>query len=189
MLTFSDGRSRRTLKSAGAAVALALAACDGKPPVPPAVAVQEGDFDGSWSAAGARRSISLGSDRSASAINLSGTMLLTGPGRPALGFRAEIIGLTDTQTGFVGRAVWTDAQGEQVFSELTGEGTDRRNRIAGTIIGGTGRYRGAGGAYEFAWEYVIELEDGSIQGRAVGLKGHYKLTQHEPADARRSGQP
>jgi hypothetical protein len=71
----------------------------------------------------------------------------------------------------VGRGVWTDERGDQVFSDLKGEGTAAKNRIVGTILGGTGRYAKAIGSYEFSWEFVIETEDGSIQGRAVGVKG------------------
>ncbi len=64
-----------------------------------------------------------------------------------------------------------------MFSELKGEGTKAKNRIAGTILGGTGRYAGATGSYEFSWQFVIEAEDGSIQGRAAGLKGRVRLGQ------------
>ena len=49
-----------------------------------------------------------------------------------------------------------------------------KNRISGTILGGTGRYAGATGTYEFSWQSVIELEDGSMQGRAVDLKGRVR---------------
>ena len=42
----------------------------------------------------------------------------------------------------VGRAVWTDERGDQVFSELKGEWVGTGNRIVGTFIGGTGRYAG-----------------------------------------------
>lgn len=102
-------------------------------------------------------------------------MLLAGAGRPGVGFRAEVIALSDTGTGLVGRGVWTDERGDQVFSELKGEGTKEHNHIMGTILGGTGRYGGATGTYEFSWQYVIESGDGSIQGRAVGLKGGYRM--------------
>ena len=50
-------------------------------------------------------------------------MLLAGPGRPGVGFRSEVIALVDSETGLVGRSVWTDERGDQVFSELKGEGT------------------------------------------------------------------
>ena len=64
-----------------------------------------------------------------------------------------------------------------MFSELKGEGTAATNHIAGTILGGTGRYAGVTGTYEFSWQFVIEAEDGSIQGRAVGLKGRFRPGQ------------
>ncbi len=135
------------------------------------------EFEGSWNAAGSRHIIPLGADRRGSIIDLSGTMLLAGPGRPGVGFRSEVIALVDSQTGLVGRSVWTDEHGDQVFSELKGEGTAERNRLTGTFLGGTGRYAGATGSYEFSWQFVIESEDGSIQGRAVGLKGRVRTGQ------------
>ena len=102
-------------------------------------------------------------------------MLLGGPGRPGAGFRSELIGLGDSTTGFVGRSVWTDERGDQVYSELKGEGTAAKNRLTGTFVGGTGRFAGIAGDYEFSWQYVVEAEDGSIQGRAVGLKGRFRI--------------
>ena len=129
------------------------------------------EFEGSWNAAGSRKTISLGADRRGSIIDLSGTMLLAGPKRPGVGFRSEVIALVDSQTGLVGRSVWTDERGDQVFSELQGEGTAERNHITGKFLGGTGRYAGATGSYEFSWQWVIEAEDGTIQGRAIELKG------------------
>ena len=132
------------------------------------------EFEGSWNAAGSRRTISLGADRRGSILDLRGTMLLAGPKRPGVGFRSEVIALVDSATGLVGRSVWTDERGDQVFSELQGEGTAERNHITGTILGGTGRYAGATGSYEFSWQWVMEAEDGSIQGRAVELKGRVR---------------
>jgi hypothetical protein len=73
--------------------------------------------------------------------------------------------------------VWTDERGDQVFSDLKGEGTKDQNHITGAILGGTGRYAGATGSYEFSWKFVIESDDGSIQGSAVGLKGRVGIGQ------------
>ena len=127
------------------------------------------EFEGSWNAAGSRRTISLGADRRGSILDLRGTMLLAGPGRPGAGFHSEAVALVDSTTGLVGRCVWTDERGDQVFSELAGEGTAAKNHVTGTIFGGTGRYAGATGAFEFSWQWVMDAEDGSIQGRAVEL--------------------
>jgi hypothetical protein len=158
------------------AVALAMGACERatEPPSPPIASGEWREFEGSWNATGTRRTIPLGDDRKGSTIDLRGTMLLNGAGRPDVGFRSEIIALVDSETGLVGRGVWTDERGDQVFSELKGEGTKERNHIVGTILGGTGRYAGAVGTFEFSWQFVIESEDGSIQGRAVDLKGRVR---------------
>jgi len=142
------------------------------------------EFEGTWNAAGSRRTIPLGDDRKGSIIDLRGSMLLSGAERPNVGFHCEVIALVDSATGLVGRAVWTDEHGDQVFSDLKGEGTKEKNRIMGTILGGTGRYAGGAGAYEFSWQFVMEGEDGAIQGRAVGLKGRVKPGQANAGGAR-----
>ena len=161
------------------ALALFTAACSpvAEPPKPEAATGEWREFEGSWNAAGSRRSISLGAGRRGSIIDLRGTMLLGGAGRPGTGFRSEAIALVDTATGLQGRSIWTNERGEHVFSELAGEGTEADNHITGTFLGGTGRFAGVTGAYEFSWQYVMEAEDGSIQGRAVGLKGRFRLGQ------------
>jgi len=58
-----------------------------------------------------------------------------------------------------------------VYSELRGEGTAAKNRIAGTILSGTGRYAGVTGSYEFSWQWVMQGEEGAVHGRAVDLRG------------------
>jgi len=163
------------------ALGLAVAACEPAPDPLASVATpgEWREFEGSWNAAGSRRIIPLGADRRGSIIDLRGTMLLAGPQRPGVGFRSDLIALVDSETGLLGRSVWTDERGEQVFSELKGEGTAARNRITGTFLGGTGRYAGVTGTYEFSWLFVIEAEDGSIQGRAVGLKGRFRPGQQD----------
>src|SRR5512141_3683 len=129
-----------------------LAACGPAPvagPTLPAGGARE--FEGTWTASGTRRIIPFGADRRASIAEFNGTLMLTGAGRPGAGFRAEAVVLNDSATGMVGRAVWTDERGDQAFSELKGEGSNTGNRITGTFVGGTGRYAGATGGYEFSW--------------------------------------
>jgi hypothetical protein len=133
------------------------------------------EFEGTWTAAGSRDIMRMGSDRQSSIANLDGSLLLAGPSRPAVGFRAEAIVLNDSATGMVGRAVWTDEHGDQAYSELRGEGTAAENKIVGTFLGGTGRYAGVTGSYEFSWRFVLENEDGTIQGQSVGLKGRIHI--------------
>ena len=62
----------------------------------------------------------------------------------------------------------------EIFSELRGETTPTGNRLVGTFLGGSGRYVGATGSYEFTWRFLIETEDGTVQGQSEGLKGRVR---------------
>lgn len=167
-----------------ALASLALVTSCGRVPVSIPASGEWHEFQGTWTAAGSRSTMLLGRDRQASIADLSGSVLLAGPSRPAIGFRAEAIALNDSATGMIGRAVWTDERGDQVYSELRGEGTATNNRIVGTFLGGTGRYSGATGTYEFSWRFVLETEDGSVQGQSIGLKGRVQLdSPHAPSDS------
>jgi hypothetical protein len=123
------------------AALLALGACSPAGGPSPAQAPADGwhEFEGSWTASGSRRTISLGGERRASVVALTGSLLLAGPSRPGIGFRAEIVGMGDTGTGFAGRAVWTDEKGHQLYSELKGEGTAAR--VQGRATGLKGKVR------------------------------------------------
>ena len=139
-------------------------------------------FEGSWSASGTRQTLNLEIAHRASTFDLTGSLLLTGDRGLGVGFRAEAIGFSDNLAGMQGRCVWTDEHGDKVYSELKGEWVGTGNRIAGTFLGGTGRFSGITGEYSFQWEYVIEAEDGSVSGRAVNLKGRARLgSEAEPS--------
>jgi hypothetical protein len=144
-------------------------------------------FEGTWTAAGTRRTLALGTDHRAAIFELSGSVLLTGAGRPGVGFRAQAIGFSDTHSGMQGRCVWTDERGEMVYSELKGEFVGSGNRIAGTFTGGTGRYAGVTGDYSFSWQYIIESDDGSVSGRVVDFKGRARLGQGVASAEGRNG--
>ena len=131
-------------------------------------------FTGNWIATGTRSTIPLGADRRASIADLEGTMLLSGNNRPARGFRGEAIVFNDTGAGAEGRGVWTDSDGSQIFSEFHGTGVARGKKIEGTFIGGTGRFTGATGSFTFTWQFVIDTEDGGIQGQTSDLSGRIR---------------
>lgn len=139
------------------------------------------EFEGKWTAVGQRQAVPLGGDRKASIADFNGSLVLSGPSRPAVGFRAEAIVLNDSLTGLVGRAVWTDERGDQLFSELRGESKGTGNRLYGTFLGGSGRYTGATGSYEFSWRFLIETEDGTVQGQSMDLKGRVRAGPPEGA--------
>jgi hypothetical protein len=135
------------------------------------------EFGGTWTAAGTRRTLRLGADDRAAIFELTGTVLLSGAQRPSVGFRAQAIGFSDSRAGMQGRCVWTDERGDVVYSELKGEAVGSGNRIVGTFIGGTGRYRGVTGDYTFQWQYVVDAEDGAVSGRVVDLKGRARFAE------------
>jgi hypothetical protein len=157
-------------------VATMLAAVGAVPPAPGAAEDSEWHaFSGTWTAAGRRQDIALGSDRRASVADYSGSLMLSGTARPALGFRVEAVVLNDSATGLIGRAVWTDDTDSHVYSELRSEASPAGNRIVGTFIGGSGRYQGATGTYAFSWRFLLETEDGVVQGQSTEFSGKVRI--------------
>src|SRR5688500_3924444 len=168
-----------------AALLLLASACDrssgpGAQATETAAAGEWREFEGTWTAAGTRRTLYLGPDHRAAVFELTGSLLLTGAQRPAVGFKAQAIGFSDSRDGMQGRCVWTDERGDEVYSALKGEWVGSGNRIVGTFTGGTGRYAGVRGDYSFQWQYVVDAEDGAVSGRVVDLKGRARLGQ-QPA--------
>lgn len=169
----SIGQSWRVLTL----VTVLLAGACGQPPTPPAVPATPGDirtFTGTWSFTGNRQIMQLAPGDQAGIFWVSGSLLLAGQERPALGFRAEIIGFSDSQTGMVGRGVWIDQRGDKAFSELSGESALPGHSLKGRFTGGTGRYAGATGEYTFTWQRLSESEDG-VSGRVGDLAGWARL--------------
>lgn len=158
-----------------AALLLGLGCHRSPEPNPPSSASNDWlTFQGTWIASGNRQTIRLGGDRRASIAQLSGSLVFSGTSRPARGFLADALVLNDTETGTIGRVVWTDDHGDQIYSELKGDGTATGRKISGTFLGGTGRYTGAIGDYEFTWRFVMDTDDGRVQGQSEELTGRIK---------------
>ena len=130
----------------------------GGPATPTPLAGAWHAFEGTWTAAGTRRTLHLGPEHRAAIFELTGSLLLTGAQRPAVGFKAQAIGFSDSRAGMQGRCVWTDERGDRVYSELRGEAVGSGNHIMGTFIGGTGRYASVTGDYTFQWQYVVDAD-------------------------------
>ena len=165
-----------------ALLAFAAMGCGG-PAKGPEVAPARGDwrtFEGTGTATGHRQTLQLGPDRRVSIVNLTGSLLLIGEQRLGQGFRNEVIGYTDSRKGGTAWCVWTDSRGDQVFGEFRGGPIGTGSRFTGTLLGGTGRYAGVTGEYEFEWQYVVDEEDGSIQGRITSLRGRFRQDAPSP---------
>jgi hypothetical protein len=162
-------------------LALAVAAACAQPPAQAGPAGGPGgwrSFEGTWTAAGERHTLEIAPDRTASIVDLSGSVLLTGERGLGVGFQGRAIAFSDGTANGVGRAVWTDERGDRIFSELRGATAATGQRIVGTFTGGTGRWAGITGEYAFDWRYFIETE-GRAQGRAVGLRGRARIAAPE----------
>lgn len=154
------------IRGAAAAVALAGSTL--------AAAGQESSFAGTWSASGRRHAVALENGKEAAIVEISGAVVLASGESLSGGFRGEAIGFDDGEGLSVGRAAWTDENGDQLFSRLRGEPLERGRRVVGTITGGTGRYADLSGEYSFTWQYVVPDEEGRFQGRAVDLSGRIR---------------
>ena len=161
-----------------------LTAC-GQPEPPPATSVStertaaatddQRSFTGSWTTIGSQQFLDLGPGHQASIFELNGSLLLGGEQRINRGFQAHVIGFSDTTTGLQGRSLWTDENGDKVFSELSGEGLGPGQLIEGKLTGGTGRYAGVSGEYSFKWKRIGSVAGSELTGRVVDMKGWARL--------------
>lgn len=166
-------------------ISFVVLGCDRQEATAPAVTETGGvrTFTGKWTATGNRQTMKLGSDNEAIIFRLTGSLLLAGKDRPNRGFKADTIGFSDTRNGLLGRTVWTDENGDKVFSELNAEPGEAGRLIEGKFMGGTGPYTGVNGEYTFRWKRLVNNENGEISGRTDDLKGWVRLgaADAEPA--------
>jgi hypothetical protein len=131
-------------------------------------------FEATWSAAGERHALPADEGRIAVIVRLSGALVLKAGDGLSRGFRAQAIAFDDGRGAGVGRAVWTDDRGDQVFSDLAGQPAQTGRRVSGSITGGTGRYAGLTGSYAFTWDFIAPADEGRIQARAVAVTGRFR---------------
>ena len=133
-------------------------------------------FVASWNASGHRHRIPTEDGRTAAIIQLAGAVVLTTASAGlSTAFHGEAVAFDDAAQVSAGRAVWTDSRGHRVFSVLKGEPLAKERRIFGTITGGTGPYSGITGDYQLTWQYVVETDDGALQGRGIDLNGRFRF--------------
>jgi hypothetical protein len=132
-------------------------------------------FEGTWSVTGERRAVPTETGREAAAIYVAGAVVITTGEGLSRGYHGVVVGFDGGDGTSAGRSVWTDERGDQVFATVAPEGLAQGRRFTGTITGGTGRYAGITGTYEFTWQYVVTSNEGTIQGRTTALHGRVRL--------------
>lgn len=172
---------KRAAAALAGSVALAVGSlvATGAEPQAPVAAGWEA-FEGNWSATGRRHPIEIEGGGKAVVVEVSGAIVLTSGAGLSRGFQGRSIGYDDGQGLSVGRAVWTDENGDRIYSRVRGESLAAGKRLVGTITGGTGRYANLEGEYSLTWQYVIEGEEGAFQVRGVGLTGRFRRVGASP---------
>ena len=132
-------------------------------------------FTATWTLSGTRQLLPTGGGRDAAIVRLSGPLRVTSGEGLGRGFLGEVIGFDDGGTLIVGRVLLTDEKGDRIYCSLKAEPVGTGRTATGTIGGGTGRYAGLEGTFEFAWQYVVEAEPGEIGARIENIKGRTRL--------------
>jgi len=142
-------------------------------------AAETGEFTGSWIANGTRTPFPFGEGRPVFTFKIAGHVSL----QTALGrkkdYWSECIGLADAVTGVVGRCVWKDLAGPELFLTLQSDRLQQGSQVAGTIVGGTGPLAGISGDLSFTWSSVIVQTDAdgivTMTGQTRNLGGRYRI--------------
>ena len=170
-----QGRSQAIVRF----VAMCLCLCSAVVLAQPSELAKEGTFEGNWDVEGSTESMEM-DDGQISIYRVTGPVEITNSSSGlAREFQSRCVGVSDEETGGIGRCVWVDTAGESLFLELSGEiigpmGTTRE--AVGIVVGGTGKYAGLQGDFEadfLFWESA--LEDGKITLRNTSFKGSWNL--------------
>lgn len=138
-----------------------------------------GTFEGNWDVEGTTESLEMDGGR-VSIYRVQGPVKITNSSSGlAREFQSRCVGVSDEETGGIGRCVWEDAEGDGLFLELSGEiigpmGTTRE--AVGIVIGGTGKYAGLQGGFEADFLFLESvLDEGKITFRNTNFKGSWTL--------------
>lgn len=142
-------------------------------------AAESGEFRGGWIANGTRTPFSFGEGRQVFTFKLAGHINL----QTALGkkkdYWSECVGLADSVTGLIGRCVWKDLAGPEIYLTLQSDRLQQGSQVNGTIVGGTGPLAGISGELSFNWSSVISLTDAdgivTVTGQTKNLGGSYRV--------------
>jgi hypothetical protein len=156
---------------AAAIAGLALSAGAQTPPAPDGWR----PFKGTWTLSGTRQLLPTEGARPAAIVRVSGPLAVTSGEGLGRGFLGEVIGFDDGGALLVGRGVLTDEKGDRIYWSLKAEPVGTGRKAAGTITGGTGRYAGLEGTFEFTWQYVVDAGADEISGRIANIEGRTRV--------------
>jgi hypothetical protein len=140
-------------------------------------AAESGEFKGSWIANGTRTPFPFG-DRQVFTFKLDGHVSLQTTINKKKDYWAECAGFADSVTGVVGRCVWKDLTGPEIYITIQTDRLQQGSKVTGTIVGGTGPLAGINGEMSFNWSSVIAQTDANgivnVTGETRNLSGNYR---------------
>ena len=113
----------------------------------------------------------------AAVVEVSGAVVLTNPGGLSLGFHGLAIGFDDGEGLSLGRSVWTDENGDRVFSRLRGEPLQTGRRVEGTSRAAPGATPASRANTPSPGNTSFPRRRDLVQGRAVGLSGRVRRAE------------
>ncbi|MFO1047867.1 MAG: hypothetical protein U1E52_08230 [Geminicoccaceae bacterium] len=98
-----------------------------------------------------------------------------------LGGRCMMSGPMDSKSGafkLIGRCTYKDSDGDMIFAtdEEIGTSFAEPARGIGKFVGGTGKYGGITGGYDYTDDFSVEINPGVFGGGGV-KKGSYKIVR------------
>lgn len=134
-------------------------------------AATEGTFAARWSTSGSWEGFPVGGGRWVSIYKSTGSIMNESGEGPFHNMSSQCIGMGDSARDDNGHCVFTDADQDKIFDEWTYDGTSG----TGTIIGGTGKYAGIQGYYEYEWVSVPAAKEGTYQGYSARFEGNWTM--------------
>ena len=137
---------------------------------------KEGQFDGTWTIAGDTYSMEFGDDADTVTIyRFTGPVLVRTQTGFAPSLDSECLGFSAPKTGGVGRCTLTDPEGDRIFCELSAAMTPGVLNVGGTIVSGTGKYRGMSGTLRFQAIPGPKRPGKGSAGQTMTIFGSWKL--------------
>jgi hypothetical protein len=142
-------------------------------------AAESGEFKGTMIANGTRTNFPFGDGRQVFTFKLSGHVNLQTALSKKKDYWSECIGLADSVTGIVGRCIWKDLAGPEIYLTLQSDRLQQGSQVVGTIVGGTGPLAGISGEMSFNWSSITTQTEAegviSVNGQTKNLGGSYRV--------------
>jgi hypothetical protein len=142
-------------------------------------AAESGEFNGSMIANGTRTNFPFADGRQVFTFKLAGHVNLQNLLDKKKDYWSECVGLADSVTGVVGRCVWKDLDGPEIYLTMQSDKLQQGSQVTGTIVGGTEKLAGISGELSFNWSSVINQTDAegvvNVTGQTRDLGGKYRI--------------